>query len=308
MKRRLSLWFVFLTACGDDASAIDAGGSARLDGGAGPGSDAGEVERTDGGTTTTDAGGGRDARVTLPDADIDCPDDWHRVGELPFVPNLACVEPWITNDASYERIEGWGGGPGLRIWPPNTGEGMAAVGQFNGVPTPEQFHLGFLYRVGPTLFAQHGNTKQIILWREDEADRPMIITRPGDGEEFSNSWRAIGACDNTVCQYQSGEFWPMPTETFKYGHPETNAPGRYGDEWVWFEYVVTATENQVQVWTQDGEFEGHYVSRTQAEQGHRVTDVDGIGGYWPQGRGYDEGAYYDIAFVVLSDGPIGPPW
>ncbi len=284
----------------DGAAPSDGGradGAAPSDGGRTDGAAPSDGGRADTGTTSRD-GGHSHAPIVGGDPQV--------VAALPFRVDLERLEPWLTYDATFERFAGWRGEPALRIYPPNTGEGMAAVGQLNGIPPVDEFHIGFLYRIGSTLIERHGNTKQIILLR-DVGERPMLIWGVV-GEDRSPEWRAMGACDNTLCQYGSAPWFPTSAEAFKYGHPATNAPGRYGDEWVWFEFIVTQTQNQLQIWTEDGLWAGTYVTADLATPNGTVTDVDGLGGYWAQGDGYDPNAYYEICDIELSGLPIGPPW
>lgn len=226
------------------------------------------------------------------------------VGNLPFNENFDVNNyqdiVWVTNGARHSWLSsgGWQGGGAAQIFPITSGQGYNGVGQFTGMNT-EQLNVRWLMRHGPGFnTAGFVQTKVIIMNRIDYRERPMIIGRGTD-------WRTWGACDNTVCRYEGGDFWPDGTDSFKIGDP----PFHREDEWISVELEANARTGIIRLYitTQDGELNGLYVQQTMSTPGGEFNYVDIIGGYFNSAAPASPDNYFIIDELVIDDSYIGPP-
>jgi hypothetical protein len=201
---------------------------------------------------------------------------------------------------------GWRGGA-AKITPPNV-EGYAGLGQFfvNRLsPIPEQINVRFLVYYGPTWWEYGPGGKLIIINRDGNRGRPMVIIR--DGALAGQNWETWGACDGTVCKYEGGDFWPDGRDRLRIG----DRPAGREAEWISFELEANTRTGMIRLYvdTQDGALSGLYVERYMSDTGTGGTwsYVDIIGGYMWAAVRQDPGNYFMFDELVIDSKRIGPP-
>lgn len=208
---------------------------------------------------------------------------------------------WVTNGARHEWMPngGWQGGGAAKFFPIVTDQGYNGLGQFQGMNT-EQLNVRFLIRHG-SRFNSGGltYTKVIIMNREGYRERPMI------GGRQEGSWRTYGACDNTICRYEGGDFWPDGTDSYKIGDP----PFAREDEWISVEFEANSRTGIIRLYitSEDGELNGLYVQQSMSTPGGAFNYIDVLGGYFNIAPEPHPDNYFIIDKLVIDDNYIGPP-
>ena len=208
---------------------------------------------------------------------------------------------WVTNGARHEWMPngGWQGGGAAKFFPIVTDQGYNGLGQFQGMNT-EQLNVRFLIRHGAR-FNSGGltYTKVIIMNREGYRERPMI------GGRQEGSWRTYGACDNTICRYEGGDFWPDGTDSYKIGDP----PFAREDEWISVEFEANSRTGIIRLYitSEDGELNGLYVQQSMSTPGGAFNYIDVLGGYFNIAPEPHPDNYFIIDKLVIDDNYIGPP-
>ncbi|MET0067983.1 MAG: hypothetical protein ABW076_16685 [Candidatus Thiodiazotropha sp.] len=213
---------------------------------------------------------------------------------------------WVTNGASHQWLSdgGWQGGGAAKIIPIVTDQGYNGLGQFTGLNT-EQLNVRFLIKHGSAWGrrpAQDFTNKVIIFNRPTLRDRPMIISRTYNNE---TDWVTYGACDNTVCRYEGGDYWPDGSDSYRIGPPPFNR----SNEWVSVELEANTRTGLISLYitTQDGVLSGRYVQNSMATPGEVFSYIDVIGGYTNFASIPDPENYFIIDELVIDDSYIGPP-
>ena len=215
---------------------------------------------------------------------------------------------WLSSGATQTWLPtgGWRGGA-TKITPPNV-EGYAGLGQFilSQLPViPEQLNVRFLVYYGPTWWENAVVGKLIIMNRDGNRGRPMVIIR--DGALAGQNWETWGACDGTVCKYEGGDFWPDGTDRLRIG----DRPAGREQEWICVELEANTRTGMIRLYvdTQDGALSGLYVERYMDDTGPGGTwaFVDIIGGYMKAAVRQDPGNYFMIDELVIDSRRIGPP-
>jgi len=211
-----------------------------------------------------------------------------------------CTHTWLADG-------GWRGGAAT-FTPPLTGEGACGLGQFilsNLPQIPEQLNVRFLIFHGRTWREYGPGNKLVIMNRDGNAGRPMIITREFEGTDAT--WETWGACDGTVCRYEEGDFWPLGGDRLKIGDP----PLAREEEWISVELEANTTTGMIRLYvdTQDGALSGLYVERAMDDTGPGGTwsYIDLVGGYMAQAVQADPDNYYRIDELAVGSQRIGPP-
>lgn len=227
---------------------------------------------------------------------------------------------WTTNGAHEEWVPngGWRGTGAAKFYPP-TVEGVSGLGQFveiNNGQGVEQLNVRFLIYHGRDWDRVTAYNKVVIMNRIDDYARPMIISRNHNG------WRTYGSCDNTVCNYEGGDFWPDGTDSFRIG----DRPENREEEWISVELEANMMTGKIKVYvyTQDGDLAGLYTETTMKERPRSQPDlpavigpgtplmhyIDMIGGYFndpPTTPHYTSDTYFMIDELKVDDSYIGPP-
>jgi len=215
---------------------------------------------------------------------------------------------WLSSGATHTWMpaSGWRGGA-AKITPPNV-EGYAGLGQFyiNRLAViPEQINVRYLAYYGPTWWEYGPGGKQIIINRDGNRGRPMIILR--DGALAGQNWETWGACDGTVCKYEGGDFWPDGTDRLRIG----DRPAGREAEWISFELEANTRTGMIRLYvdTQDGALSGLYIERYMSDTGTGGTwsYVDIIGGYMQAALRQDPGNYFMLDELAIDSKRIGPP-
>jgi hypothetical protein len=209
---------------------------------------------------------------------------------------------WMTNGARHEWAAhaGWNGGGAAKIFPV-TSEGYNALGQFH-FPETEQLNARFLIRHGSAFNSNRLTySKVIVMNRAGYRERPMI----GGRYYEAGGWRTYGACDNTVCKYEGGDYWPDGTDSFRIGDP----PNAREEEWICIEFAANSRTGLIQLYitTQDGVHSGLYVDKTMEHPGGTFSWIDVIGGYFNSGSTPGPNNYFMIDELVIDNKYIGPP-
>lgn len=215
---------------------------------------------------------------------------------------------WETTDCHHSwSPDGYEGGA-AKFTPPTVEQGSCGLGQFivSQLDTiPEQLNARFLILHGPTWIDYGPTNKLVIMNRDGNEGRPMIITRRYP--DMPPWWETWGPCDGTVCRYEGGDFFPDGTDSLRIGHP----PDAREMEWISVELEANTTTGMIRLYvdTQDGELEGLYVERPMDDTGPGGTwsFIDVIGGYIQEGSQADAGNYYMIDDLVIDSSYIGPP-
>jgi hypothetical protein len=208
---------------------------------------------------------------------------------------------------AYMASSGWRGGA-AKFTPPTTGEGMSGLGQFmfSGLSSiPEQINVRFLVYHGSTWNQYAPGNKLVIMNRDGNRGRPMIISRHvGSGAE---RWETWGACDGTICRYEGGDYWPDGTDTLRIGNPSVARE----HEWISVEFEANTRTGMIRLYvdSQDGRLSGLYVERPMDDSGTggAWSYIDTVGGYMSQAIRSDPENYYMIDELKIASSKIGPP-
>lgn len=217
---------------------------------------------------------------------------------------------WTTQGATQTWMPtgGWRGGAAKFTAP--LAEGYSGLGQFllSGMATrPEQLNVRFLIYYGSTWQEYGPGGKLIIMNRDGNQGRPMVIIR--DWTESAGTWETWGACDGTVCRYQGGDFWPDGTDRLRVGNRSMNARE---NEWISVELEANSRTGMIRLYvdTQDGALSGLYVERYMDDTGPGGvwSMIDIIGGYMNSGSTrQDPENYFMIDELKIDSRRIGPP-
>lgn len=216
---------------------------------------------------------------------------------------------WLTGGARHEYVStgGWRGGGGAKFFPPTAGQNYAGVGQFIlGMSTiPEQLNVRWLMYHGSTWREYGSGEKLIIMNRNGNGGRPMIILR--ESQSGGQTWETMGACDGTVCRYEAGDYWPDGSDRLKIGNP----PVGREQEWISVEFEANTRTGMIRLYvdTQDGRLSGLYIERPMDDTGPGGTwaYVDIIGGFFNLNSTADPNNYFIIDELQIDSRRIGPP-
>lgn len=221
---------------------------------------------------------------------------------------------WITQGATHTFVPtgGYQGGGAAKFTGPNS-EGYSGIGQviLRAGLRPTQMNVRFLIWHGRTYNALSGGGKLLIMNREGNRGRPMLIYGDPAGV------RSIAACDGTVCAFRNQangqidltSYWADGRERLKLGSG-TNARSH---EWISIEAEGnTAGGGTLTLYidTQDGQFRDVYLTRplNDSRGGGQWFMTDIIGGYMNRGPvRTDPENYFIIDELAVSDRRIGPP-
>lgn len=207
-----------------------------------------------------------------------------RVGSLPYVQRFDANDYssalWLTGGGRQEWVSngGWNGSGAAKFYPPTTDQSYTGLGQYIlGLSTiPEQLNVRWLQKHGSTWRENANGEKLIILNRNGNGGRPMIILR--EASSGGQTWETLGACDGTVCRYDAGDYWPDGTDRLKIGNP----PVAREDEWISIEFEANTRTGMIRLYidTLDGRLSGLYIERPMDDSGPGGTwsHVDIIGG------------------------------
>lgn len=215
---------------------------------------------------------------------------------------------WITQGATHTWVPNGGWRGGAAKFTPSLAEGYTGLGQFllSGLPQrPEQLNVRFLVYYGATWFENAPTTKLVIMNRDGNGGRPMIISR--DWTSGGAPFETWGACDGTVCRYQGGDFWPDGTDRLRIG----DSPGRER-QWISVEFEANTRTGMIRLYvdTPDGALRGLYVERYMDDTGPggAWSMIDIIGGYINPGTSRsDPENYFLIDELQVASQRIGPP-
>jgi hypothetical protein len=236
------------------------------------------------------------------------------VNSLPFTENFNTNNYsdllWLTQGATHTWLGtgGFNGSGAAKFTGPNA-EGYSGLGQFIlSMPTkPEQLNVRFLIWHGDLWFELGAGGKLIIMNRDGNRGRPMVIAQ----DEPDRRWEAWGNCDGTVCRMENGDYWPDGTETFRLGNRNLGG-GRRSHEWISVEFEANTRTGMQRLYidTQDGQFHDVFIERPMDSSGAGGTwsMIDIIGGYmnWGNVRSDPEN-YFKIDELVINSSRIGPP-
>ncbi|MET0051539.1 MAG: hypothetical protein ABW095_10730 [Candidatus Thiodiazotropha sp.] len=212
---------------------------------------------------------------------------------------------WTSQGATHTWMptSGWRGTGAAKFTPPTSSGGYSGLGQVFFANPQNQINVRFLVYHGSTWREYGPNNKVIIINREENLDRPMIISR-----EYSNqygTWATYGACDGTVCNYQGGDYWPDGTDEFRIG----DLPSNREEEWISVEFEVNASRGTINmyIYTADGTLSGLYTSKSMASPGGSFRYIDILGGYMAAAVQANPDNYFMIDDLVINTSYIGPP-
>jgi hypothetical protein len=215
---------------------------------------------------------------------------------------------WLTGGARHEYMSsgGWRGGA-AKFFPPTVGQNYAGLGQFIlGLSSvPEQLNVRWLMYHGSTWREHASGEKLIIMNRNGNGGRPMIILR--ESQSSGQTWETLGACDGTVCRYDAGDYWPDGTDRLKIG----NSPVAREQEWISIEFEANTRTGMIRLYvdTQDGRLNGLYIERPMDDTGPGGTwaYVDIIGGFFNLASTADPNNYFMVDELQIDSRRIGPP-
>lgn len=235
------------------------------------------------------------------------------VRSLPFTENFDSNDYsdllWTTQGARHEHAPatGWRGSGAAKFFPPNA-EGYSGLGRFmlSGLSQrPEQINVRWLIYHGDTWREYGPGGKLIIINRDGNRGRPMIILRESSNSQ--GTYETMGACDGTVCQYEGGDYWPDGTDSLRIGQ----APAGREREWISVELEANTRTGIIRLYvdTQDGELSGLYIEQPMIDTGPGGiwSYVDIIGGYMEGASRQHAENYFMIDELVIDDSYIGPP-
>ncbi len=238
-----------------------------------------------------------------------------RVSSLPYVQRFdsndyASSALWLTGGARHEWVStgGWNGTGAAKIFPPTSEQSYGGLGQYIlalGSNVPEQLNVRWLQYHGSTWRENASGEKLIILNRNGNGGRPMIILR--ESSSGGQTWETLGACDGTVCRYEGGDYWPDGTDRLKIG----NRPVAREEEWISIEFEANTRTGMIRLYvdTMDGRLSGLYIERPMDDSGPGGTwsHVDIIGGYFNLASRADPNNYFMIDELQIASSRIGPP-
>lgn len=215
---------------------------------------------------------------------------------------------WLTGGARHTHMPsaGWRGGA-ARFFPPTTAQNYSGLGQFIfNLPTvPEQLNVRWLIYHGSTWRENASGEKLIIMNRNGNRGRPMIILR--ESTSGGQTWETLGACDGTVCRYEGGDYWPDGTDRLKIG----NSPVAREQEWISVEFEANTRTGMIRLYvdTQDGDLSGLYIERPMDDTGPGGVwaYIDIIGGFFNNASTADANNFFMVDELVIDSRKIGPP-
>jgi hypothetical protein len=212
---------------------------------------------------------------------------------------------WTTQGATHTWMQtgGWRGSGAAKFTPPTQNEGYSGLGQIHFGTPQNQINVRFLIKHGSTWREYGPGNKLIILNREENLDRPMVISR-----EYSNqygTWVTYGACDGTICNYEGNDYWPDGTDSFRIG----DLPNNREEEWISVEFEVNASRGTINlyIYTADGVLNGLYTSQNMARSGGAFRYMDILGGYMARAIQAHPDNYFMFDNLVIDTSYIGPP-
>lgn len=238
-----------------------------------------------------------------------------RVTSLPYTQNFdsnnyASTAVWLTGGGRHEWVSsgGWNGSGAAKFYPPTSDQSYTGLGQYIlslAGTVPEQLNVRWLEYHGATWRENANGEKLIILNRNGNGGRPMIILR--EASSGGGTFETLGACDGTVCRYDAGDFWPDGTDRLKIG----NRPAARETEWICIEFEANTRTGMIKLYidTQDGALSGLYIQRPMDDSGPGGTwsHVDIIGGYFNGASVADANNFFMIDELQISSSRIGPP-
>jgi hypothetical protein len=215
---------------------------------------------------------------------------------------------WLTNGCTHTwSSDGFSGGA-AKFTPPTTGEGACGLGQLilSQLPAiPEQINVRFLIFHGSSWLERGPGNKLVIMNRDGNGGRPMIITRKFPDVDYE--YETLGACDGTVCRYDEGDFWPQGGDRLRIGTP----PSAREEEWISVELEANTTTGYIRLYvdTLDDTLNGLYIERYMDDTGPGGTwsFIDLVGGYMESVADIDADTYYMIDELAIDSRYIGPP-
>jgi hypothetical protein len=213
---------------------------------------------------------------------------------------------WVTEGATHTWLPtgGWNGSGGAKFTPPNA-QGYSGIGQvlLGGGLRPTQLNVRFLIYHGRTWSQVSGGGKLVILNREGNRDRPMLIYGEYPENFGANAWDSIAPCNGTVCRHEGGDYWPNGRETFRIGNGKT---GR-SHEWICVEIEADARKGVIKLYI-DVPDRKTVTLETSTSTGGTFTMMDILGGYLNRGNARpDAENYFVIDELAMSTSRIGPP-
>jgi hypothetical protein len=236
-----------------------------------------------------------------------------RIASLPYTQNFDANNYtnllWLSGGGRHEWVAtgGWNGSGAARFYPPTSEQSYTGLGQFLlGLSSvPEQLNVRWLMYHGSTWRENANGEKLIIMNRNGNGGRPMIILR--EATSGGTTFETLGACDGTVCRYDAGDFWPDGTDRLKIG----NRPVAREGEWICIEFEANTRTGMIRLYidTQDGALSGLYIQRPMDDTGPGGTwsHVDVIGGYFNGASVADPNNYFMVDEVQIAGSRIGPP-
>lgn len=215
---------------------------------------------------------------------------------------------WLTGGARHQWMSsgGWRGGA-AKFFPPTVGQNYSGLGQFilRMGTVPEQLNVRWLMYHGSTWREYASGEKLIIMNRNGNGGRPMIILR--ESQSSGQTWETLGACDGTVCRYEGGDYWPDGTDRLKIGNP----PVAREQEWMSLEFEANTRTGMIRLYvdTQDGRMNGLYIERPMDDTGPGGTwsYVDIIGGFFNLASQADPNNFFMVDELQIDSRRIGPP-
>ena len=213
---------------------------------------------------------------------------------------------WVTQGATHTWLPtgGWNGSGGAKFTPPNA-EGYSGIGQvlLGGDLRPTQLNVRFLIYHGRAWSQLSGGGKLMILNREGNRDRPMLIYGEYPSNYGVNVWDSIAPCNGTVCRHEGGDYWPNGRETFRIGNGTTGI----ANQWICVEIEANARTGAIKLYI-DVPNRRTLKLETSTSTGGTFAMMDILGGYMNRGNAKaDPENYFVIDELAFSTSRIGPP-
>lgn len=218
---------------------------------------------------------------------------------------------WVTQGATHAWLPagGWNGSGGAKFVPPNA-EGYAGIGQVllgSGL-RPTQLNVRFLIYHGRTWSQVSGGGKLVILNRDTNRDRPMLIYGEYPSNFGADAWDSIAPCNGTVCRHEGGDYWPNGRETFRIGNGAASSPTGRAHEWVSVEIEANSNTGVIRLYIDTRDRPEPLTWSTTTSTGGAFTMMDILGGYMNRGNARaDAENYFIIDELAFSTTRIGPP-